>query len=65
LLVGGIKYPEVSAAAGLVFLLGRWVYAINYVKGDPSKRNRGDFYYLGLFTLLGTAVASVYDLLRN
>jgi glutathione S-transferase len=65
LLVGGLKYPEISAGAGLLFLLGRMVYASGYSTGIPSKRNRGAFGYLGLLTLLGTSVMTVYNLVKN
>jgi glutathione S-transferase len=65
LLIGGLKYPEISSGAGLVFLLGRYVYASNYATGDPAKRTRGGFYALGLLTLLGTTACTVYGLLRK
>ncbi|KAG2230074.1 hypothetical protein BDF21DRAFT_442377 [Thamnidium elegans] len=65
LLVGGIKYPEISAAAGAVFMLGRMVFVSGYSTGDPSKRLRGAFGYLGLITLLGTAATTVYTLVKN
>lgn len=64
MLVGGLKYPEVSAAAGVVFLLGRAVFASGYCTGDPAKRTRGAFGYLGLITLLGTAATTVYSLVK-
>ncbi|KAG2196092.1 hypothetical protein INT46_010159 [Mucor plumbeus] len=65
LLVGGLKYPEISAAAGVVFLLGRIVFTSGYVTGDPAKRTRGAFGYLGLITLLGTAACTIYSLVKN
>ncbi|KAK4511147.1 uncharacterized protein ATC70_012359 [Mucor velutinosus] len=65
LLVGGLKYPEISAAAGVVFLLGRIVFTSGYVTGDPAKRTRGAFGFLGLIALLGTSAATVYSLIKN
>ncbi|KAI8366378.1 hypothetical protein EDC96DRAFT_508789 [Choanephora cucurbitarum] len=65
LLVGGLKYPEISSVSAGVFLLGRMVYASGYSTGDPSKRNRGAFSYLGLIGLLGTSSATIYSLLKN
>lgn len=65
LLVGGLKYPEISAAAGAVFLLGRIVFTSGYVTGDPAKRTRGAFGFLGLIALLGTSASTVYSLLKN
>lgn len=64
LLVGGLKYPEISAAAGVVFLLGRMVFVSGYVTGNPAKRTRGAFGFLGLITLLGTASTTIYNLLK-
>ena len=48
--------PKLSAAAGWVWVAGRGVYALGYSTGDPAKRARGAFGYLGLFTLLGCAI---------
>ncbi|RCH94059.1 Microsomal glutathione S-transferase 3, partial [Rhizopus stolonifer] len=41
LLIGGLKYPEISSACGGIFLLGRMIYGNGYSTGDPSKRLRG------------------------
>lgn len=65
LLVGGLKYPEISSAAGALFILGRIVYTSGYVTGDPAKRTRGAFGFLGLVALLGTSASTVYSLLKN
>ena len=51
-----IENPAWAAGAGLVWLLGRLVYAHGYYSGIPSKRNRGAFSYLGLLTLLTLSV---------
>ncbi|XP_022237308.1 microsomal glutathione S-transferase 3-like [Limulus polyphemus] len=56
LLLGGIHYPRLGAAAGLVWLLGRIVYTIGYSTGDPQKRMRGGFQYVGLLFLLYSSV---------
>lgn len=64
-MVGGLKYPEISAAAGAVFILGRIVFTNGYVTGDPAKRTRGAFGYIGLITLLGTAGCTIYSLIKN
>ncbi|KAI8620377.1 hypothetical protein BC830DRAFT_1099348 [Chytriomyces sp. MP71] len=53
----GLEHPQVAAAVGLLWLFGRWRYASNYQKGDPSKRNGNGaaVHYLALLTLLGLA----------
>lgn len=56
--MGGIRYPLISAAGGLIWLAGRVAYTLGYSTGDPSLRRRGFFNYIGLFTLLGTAVTT-------
>lgn len=48
LVVAGLKYPITAAAAGAVYLIGRIVYFAGYSSGDPQKRLRGSFMYLGL-----------------
>ncbi len=60
--IASIQYPLISTAAGLVWLLGRYVYANGYCTGDPAKRNRGAFAYLGLFTLLGASIKTAFAL---
>ncbi|KAI8880176.1 membrane-associated proteins in eicosanoid and glutathione metabolism [Backusella circina FSU 941] len=64
LLIGGLKHPEISAGAGAVYILGRMVYASGYSTGEPKKRVRGAFYYLGVLTLIGTAGSTIYNLLK-
>jgi glutathione S-transferase len=56
--MGGIRYPMISAAGGLIWLAGRVAYTLGYSTGDPSLRQRGAFNYIGLVTLLGTAVTT-------
>jgi len=56
LMTGGLQYPKISAGAGVVYLLGRIMYARGYYTGDPAKRSRGGFAYLGLLTLLGSSL---------
>eukprot|EP01027_Heterolobosea_sp_BB2_P000098 GEZU01000154.1.p2 GENE.GEZU01000154.1~~GEZU01000154.1.p2 ORF type:complete len:138 (+),score=46.99 GEZU01000154.1:93-506(+) len=57
LLLGGLQYPLVATAAGILYIISRVVYAHGYYTGDPDKRNRGAFGYIGLLTLIGCAIA--------
>jgi len=41
LLLGGLQYPRLSAGAGVVYLLGRIVYARGYYTGDAQGRVPG------------------------
>lgn len=56
--MGGIRYPIISAGAGVIWLAGRVAYTLGYSTGNPSLRQRGSFQYIGLITLLGTAVTT-------
>jgi len=50
--LGGLQYPTVCAAAGALWIASRVAYAKGYYTGEPSKRNRGAFGYIGLLTNL-------------
>jgi len=62
LFLGGLQYPRISAAAGMIYLASRVAYAIGYSSGDPSKRRRGAFGYIGILTLLGNTISFAYHL---
>ncbi|XP_041354102.1 microsomal glutathione S-transferase 3-like [Gigantopelta aegis] len=64
LLVAGTCFPKISAVSGIIWILGRIVYAQGYYTGDPSKRVRGAFGYIGLLTLLVCSVLTALDLLQ-
>lgn len=63
--MGGLQYPKCAAGLGLVYLIGRIVYAKGYSSGDPEKRVRGGFGYIGWFGLLGSAVSLAYHLNKH
>ncbi|UJR20795.1 hypothetical protein I4U23_023908 [Adineta vaga] len=62
--LGSIKYPLVSSIGGTIWLLGRIVFFQGYSSGQPEKRRYGSFAYFGLFTMMGCAIKSIYDLIR-
>ena len=55
---GGLSHPLIASGAGWVWIAGRVVYALGYSTGDPRKRMKGAFGYLGLATLLGCTIHS-------
>ncbi|KAK2156401.1 hypothetical protein LSH36_214g03052 [Paralvinella palmiformis] len=57
LLTGGLQYPKCSAVAGLVYVLGRIVYAKGYYSGDPKNKRWGGFGHLGLLVLMGGTIS--------
>ncbi|GAA5870452.1 hypothetical protein JCM1840_004727 [Sporobolomyces johnsonii] len=56
LLHTGLYYPRAAAAGGAIYLLGRVAYTIGYSTGDPAKRQRGAFAYIGFLPLLVTSM---------
>jgi glutathione S-transferase len=40
------------------------IFFKGYSTGHPEKRRYGSFSYIGLFTMMGCAVKSIYDLIR-
>ena len=63
LLVGGLKHPLIASSAGLIWILGRYIYAQGYYTGDPTKRYRGGFHILGLFAVQLCGVSLALSLL--
>lgn len=63
LVLGGLKYPTLCALAGALWIVSRVAYAKGYYTGDPAKRNRGAFGYIGLLTLLGCNISLALSLL--
>ncbi|TNY19866.1 membrane-associated proteins in eicosanoid and glutathione metabolism [Rhodotorula diobovata] len=47
----GLYHPRYAAVGGAVWLAGRFAYIAGYSSGDPAKRQRGMFQYLGLLPL--------------
>ena len=56
LFTGGLQYPKISAAAGMVWIAGKIIYAYGYYSDDINNRRYGSVAYLGLFTMLGCAI---------
>ncbi|KAJ3075621.1 Microsomal glutathione S-transferase 3 [Podochytrium sp. JEL0797] len=58
LATAGINHPIAASGAGIVWLVGRVLYASNYQTGDPAKRNSGVawIHYLGLLALMGMSL---------
>jgi glutathione S-transferase len=55
LALGSMSRPQLSGIFGIIYLLGRLVYAAGYSTGVPQKRQRGAFGYIGLFGLIYTS----------
>nr|XP_039269786.1 microsomal glutathione S-transferase 3-like [Styela clava] len=53
----GLERPRFAASCGLLWCLGRVVYAKGYYSGKPEKRNYGGFGNIGYLGLIGCTVA--------
>ncbi|CAF1126927.1 unnamed protein product [Rotaria sordida] len=62
--LGSIRYPVISSIGGVIWLIGRIIFFQGYSTGQPEKRRYGSFGYFGLFTMMGCAIKSIYDLIR-
>jgi len=51
LLTGGLEMPYFCSIGGLIWILGRYVYAKGYYTGDPRRRANGSFYLVGQIML--------------
>ncbi|GAA5969997.1 hypothetical protein JCM11641_000225 [Rhodosporidiobolus odoratus] len=52
LIHSSVYHPKYAAAAGALWIAGRYAYIIGYCSGDPEGRRRGFFGYAGGLPLL-------------
>ncbi|EGD72836.1 microsomal glutathione S-transferase 3 [Salpingoeca rosetta] len=58
LALASVSFPTYAAIAGQIWIVARIAYFGGYCTGDPKKRLRGTFGYIGLIGLLGMALAT-------
>ena len=63
LATAGLAHPRLAAAAGWVWIAGRVAYGLGYMTGEPKKRMKWAFGYLGLITLLGCSISAAIKML--
>ncbi|KAH8805612.1 hypothetical protein F5884DRAFT_452933 [Xylogone sp. PMI_703] len=58
LLIAGVKFPLVSAALGLIWCLGRYMYMVGYSTGQEGGkgRYRGMYFWFAQIGLIGLAI---------
>lgn len=65
LLLGGLQHPVAASVAGVVWCLGRVIYAIGYYTGDAGKRAPGSILaFLALFVLFGCTISLALHMLN-
>ncbi|XP_072178983.1 glutathione S-transferase 3, mitochondrial-like [Diadema setosum] len=64
LFLSGIEHPRAAAGLGGLWVLSRFSYAYGYYSGDPKKRFRGAYGYIGMLGMLGLVVRSSLRLLE-
>ncbi|XP_071819081.1 glutathione S-transferase 3, mitochondrial-like [Apostichopus japonicus] len=65
LLLGGLQYPVASSIAGVVWCVGRLIYAVGYYTGDAGKRAPGSILgFLALFVLFGSTISLALHVLH-
>lgn len=64
LLLAGIGFPRASSILGAIWIVSRFSYAHGYYTGDPAKRMRGVYGYIGLLGLIGLSVTNALRLLE-
>jgi len=66
LLIAGVFYPQFSAAVGLVYIIGRQLYARGYQTSGSEGRKLGvGLVDLSLVVLLGTILYSILPILYH
>jgi len=56
IVLGTFSFPLFTTVFGLIWLLGRLVYAMGY-RGSPKRRHRGSFQYIGVLGLMALMIA--------
>ncbi|XP_029646510.1 microsomal glutathione S-transferase 3 [Octopus sinensis] len=61
----GLFYPIVCTICGVLWIVGKVIYANGYYTGDPEKRRPGALSYLGLLPLLAMSVMVAIQLISK
>lgn len=65
LLVGGITQPKAAAALGVVWAIGRVIYARSYVSKGPKARHDGGFAFLAQIALMGLSFWTSFQIMSS
>ncbi|XP_063813244.1 glutathione S-transferase 3, mitochondrial-like [Pseudophryne corroboree] len=63
-LIAGLAFPISASVLGAIWVTSRFSYAHGYYTGDPQKRMRGGYGYIGLFGVLLLSLTAALQLLH-
>ncbi|XP_054752799.2 glutathione S-transferase 3, mitochondrial-like [Lytechinus pictus] len=64
LFFSGLEHPRAAAGLGGLWVLSRFSYAFGYYSGDPKKRYRGSYGYIGSIGMIVLTVRSALRMLK-
>ncbi|XP_075051452.1 glutathione S-transferase 3, mitochondrial-like [Mixophyes fleayi] len=63
-LIAGLAFPISASVLGVIWVTSRFSYAHGYYTGDPQKRMRGTYGYIGLLGVLILSITAALQLLH-
>uniref|UniRef100_A0A8C5MII0 Glutathione S-transferase 3, mitochondrial n=1 Tax=Leptobrachium leishanense TaxID=445787 RepID=A0A8C5MII0_9ANUR len=63
-LIAGLAYPISASVLGVIWVTSRLSYAWGYYTGDPQKRMKGSYGYIGLFGVILLSLTAALQLLH-
>ncbi|KAE8624546.1 hypothetical protein XENTR_v10005982 [Xenopus tropicalis] len=63
-LIAGLAFPLAAAVLGAIWVTSRFSYAWGYYTGDPQKRMKAAYGYIGYFGLMLLSIAAALQLLQ-
>lgn len=61
--IAALEYPIAASVLGAIWVTSRFSYAWGYYSGDPAKRMRGAYGYIGLFGVILLSISVALKLL--
>ena len=62
-LIAGLAYPLAASILGVIWVSSRFSYAWGYYTGDPEKRMKGAYGYIGYFGVMILSITFALKLL--
>ncbi|XP_077053018.1 microsomal glutathione S-transferase 3b [Siphateles boraxobius] len=62
--IAALEYPLVASVLGVIWITSRFSYAWGYYTGDPAKRMRGAYGYIGLLGVILLSISVALKLLK-